>query len=183
MISLKMNMLSLPQYISAVVQMQPNWGSLFCLKPFRKLLLCVYKNSTFIKNTLLGKNTYIVFGVKTLCENVSALWRCVLSFQCTNGHLMCAGCFIHLLADARLKEEQATCPNCRCEISKSLCCRNLAVEKAVSELPSECSYCLKQFPRSSLERHQTEECQDRYCWPRISQIMYNIYVKPKGWIH
>ena len=31
-------------------------------------------------------------------------------YQCTNGHLMCAGCFIHLLADARLKEEQATCP-------------------------------------------------------------------------
>lgn len=26
---------------------------------------------------------------------------------------MCAGCFIHLLADSRLKEEQATCPNCR----------------------------------------------------------------------
>nr|XP_013800724.1 PREDICTED: cysteine and histidine-rich protein 1 [Apteryx mantelli mantelli] len=55
---------------------------------------------------------------------------------------MCAGCFIHLLADARLKEEQATCPNCRCEISKSLCCRNLAVEKAVSELPSECGFCI-----------------------------------------
>lgn len=81
--------------------------------------------------------------------------------QCTNGHLMCAGCFIHLLADARLKEEQATCPNCRCEISKSLCCRNLAVEKAVSELPSECGFCLRQFPRSLLERHQKEECQDR----------------------
>ncbi|XP_033855756.1 zinc finger TRAF-type-containing protein 1 isoform X1 [Acipenser ruthenus] len=82
-------------------------------------------------------------------------------YQCTNGHLMCAGCFIHLLADARLKEEQATCPNCRCEISKSLCCRNLAVEKAVSELPFECNFCLKQFPRSVLERHQKEECQDR----------------------
>lgn len=81
--------------------------------------------------------------------------------QCTNGHLMCAGCFIHLLADARLKEEQATCPNCRCEISKSLCCRNLAVEKAVSELPSECGFCVRQFPRSLLERHQKEECQDR----------------------
>ncbi|XP_068017211.1 zinc finger TRAF-type-containing protein 1 isoform X2 [Melanerpes formicivorus] len=82
-------------------------------------------------------------------------------YQCTNGHLMCAGCFIHLLADARLKEEQATCPNCRCEISKSLCCRNLAVEKAVSELPSECGFCMQQFPRSLLERHQKEECQDR----------------------
>ena len=74
---------------------------------------------------------------------------------------MCAGCFIHLLADARLKEEQATCPNCRCEISKSLCCRNLAVEKAVSELPAECAFCAQQFPRALLERHQSDECQDR----------------------
>ncbi|XP_066426136.1 zinc finger TRAF-type-containing protein 1 isoform X1 [Molothrus aeneus] len=82
-------------------------------------------------------------------------------YQCTNGHLMCAGCFIHLLADSRLKEEQATCPNCRCEISKSLCCRNLAVEKAVSELPAECGFCARQFPRSLLERHQKDECQDR----------------------
>ncbi|KAG7317064.1 hypothetical protein KOW79_019362 [Hemibagrus wyckioides] len=91
-------------------------------------------------------------------------------YQCTNGHLMCAGCFIHLLADARLKEEQATCPNCRCEISKSLCCRNLAVEKAVSELPSDCSYCLKQFPRSSLDHHQSEECQDRLTQCKYKRI-------------
>uniref|UniRef100_A0A8C8RGQ7 Zinc finger TRAF-type-containing protein 1 n=1 Tax=Pelusios castaneus TaxID=367368 RepID=A0A8C8RGQ7_9SAUR len=91
-------------------------------------------------------------------------------YQCTNGHLMCAGCFIHLLADARLKEEQATCPNCRCEISKSLCCRNLAVEKAVSELPSECGFCMRQFPRSLLERHQKEECQDRVTQCRYKRI-------------
>ncbi|XP_070148607.1 zinc finger TRAF-type-containing protein 1 isoform X7 [Ovis canadensis] len=83
---------------------------------------------------------------------------------------MCAGCFIHLLADARLKEEQATCPNCRCEISKSLCCRNLAVEKAVSELPSECGFCLCQFPRSILERHQKEECQDRVTQCKYKRI-------------
>ncbi|NXJ34007.1 CYHR1 protein, partial [Ciconia maguari] len=83
---------------------------------------------------------------------------------------MCAGCFIHLLADARLKEEQATCPNCRCEISKSLCCRNLAVEKAVSELPSECGFCMQQFPRSLLERHQKEECQDRVTQCKYKRI-------------
>uniref|UniRef100_A0A8B9ELV4 TRAF-type domain-containing protein n=1 Tax=Anser cygnoides TaxID=8845 RepID=A0A8B9ELV4_ANSCY len=83
---------------------------------------------------------------------------------------MCAGCFIHLLADARLKEEQATCPNCRCEISKSLCCRNLAVEKAVSELPSECAFCAQQFPRSLLERHQKEECQDRVTQCKYKRI-------------
>ncbi|XP_069477900.1 zinc finger TRAF-type-containing protein 1 isoform X3 [Ambystoma mexicanum] len=91
-------------------------------------------------------------------------------YQCTNGHLMCAGCFIHLLADARLKEEQATCPNCRCEITKSLCCRNLAVEKAVSELPSDCGFCMKQFPRSLLERHKKEECQDRVTQCKYKRI-------------
>lgn len=60
---------------------------------------------------------------------------------------------------------------CRCEISKNLCCRNLAVEKAVSELPTECTFCLKQFPRSSLERHQKEECQDRYT-PHTHTLTY-----------
>jgi len=54
------------------------------------------------------------------------------------GHLMCAGCFTHLLADSRLRDQVATCPNCRVEISKNNATRNLAVEKAVSELPSEC---------------------------------------------
>lgn len=58
------------------------------------------------------------------------------------GHLMCAGCFTHLLADSRLRDQVATCPNCRCEISKSNASRNLAVEKAVSELPSECQVIL-----------------------------------------
>ncbi|XP_073749523.1 zinc finger TRAF-type-containing protein 1 isoform X4 [Callorhinus ursinus] len=106
--------------------------------------------------------------VCTSCRSVSS--SPFPSSQCTNGHLMCAGCFIHLLADARLKEEQATCPNCRCEISKSLCCRNLAVEKAVSELPSECGFCLRQFPRSLLERHQKEECQDRVTQCKYKRI-------------
>jgi len=80
-------------------------------------------------------------------------------FQCANGHLMCAGCFNHLLADARIKDETATCPNCRCEINKN-CIRNLAVEKAVSELPSECSFCSQQLPRSQLDYHQRELCQE-----------------------
>lgn len=51
---------------------------------------------------------------------------------------MCAGCFTHLLADSRLRDSQATCPNCRVEINRNNASRNLAVEKAVSELPSEC---------------------------------------------
>ncbi|XP_010131722.1 PREDICTED: cysteine and histidine-rich protein 1 [Buceros rhinoceros silvestris] len=56
------------------------------------------------------------------------------------------------------------------EISKSLCCRNLAVEKAVSELPSECGFCTQQFPRSLLERHQKEECQDRVTQCKYKRI-------------
>lgn len=55
----------------------------------------------------------------------------------------------------------ATCPNCRVEISKSNASRNLAVEKAVSELPSECQYCCVEFPYKSLERHETYDCQER----------------------
>lgn len=74
---------------------------------------------------------------------------------------MCAGCFAHLLADARLKDESATCPNCRCELNKNVCSRNLAVEKAISELPSECQYCSEQLPRCGLAHHERELCQER----------------------
>ena len=62
-------------------------------------------------------------------------------YQCKNGHLMCATCLGHLLADARLKDEVSSCPNCRCDISWDRCVRNLAAEKAVGELPTQCLYC------------------------------------------
>ncbi|CAG2118921.1 unnamed protein product [Medioppia subpectinata] len=81
--------------------------------------------------------------------------------MCTNGHLMCAGCFTHLLADARLRDETATCPNCRCVISRDLCSRNLAVEKAVCELPGLCRFCSKELPRALLDKHQTDYCDER----------------------
>lgn len=82
-------------------------------------------------------------------------------YQCTNGHLMCAGCFTHLLADARLRDETATCPNCRIEITKTNSSRNLAVEKAVNELPAECPFCQRQFPRHLLDNHESEVCLER----------------------
>ncbi|KAI1301557.1 Cysteine and histidine-rich protein 1 -like protein [Halotydeus destructor] len=82
-------------------------------------------------------------------------------YQCTNGHLMCSGCFAHLLADARLKDETATCPNCRCVLTKELCSRNLAVEKAVSELPGLCKYCSKELPRAMLNNHEVDICEER----------------------
>lgn len=91
-------------------------------------------------------------------------------YQCNNGHLMCAGCFTHILADARLRDELATCPSCRVEISKTSATRNLAVENAVAELPSECQYCNRQFPRNFLDRHELQECDERISGCQYSRI-------------
>ncbi|KAI8419701.1 hypothetical protein MSG28_008388 [Choristoneura fumiferana] len=98
-------------------------------------------------------------------------------YQCSNGHLMCAPCFTHLLADARLRDEAATCPNCRVEISKTSASRNLAVEKTVSELPSECKYCAKVFPRHSLQHHEEKNCEDREY--KFSQVV--VSGRRRGW--
>lgn len=85
---------------------------------------------------------------------------------------MCAGCFTHLLADVRLRDETATCPNCRVEISKTSASRNLAVEKAVSELPSECQFCGKEYARNSLGRHEQTLCNERlaHCRNNLSKF-------------
>lgn len=71
---------------------------------------------------------------------------------------MCIGCFNHLLADGRLKSEQASCPSCRTEISSKNSSRNLAVEKAVSELPTNCQFCKEEFPRNEIPHHEKNEC-------------------------
>uniref|UniRef100_A0A2M4BN25 Putative cysteine and histidine-rich protein 1 n=1 Tax=Anopheles marajoara TaxID=58244 RepID=A0A2M4BN25_9DIPT len=91
-------------------------------------------------------------------------------YQCSMGHLMCAGCFTHLLADGRLRDQNATCPNCRTEISKNNSSRNLAVEKAVSELPAECQYCGNEFPNRSIDYHESHECEDRPTDCRFARI-------------
>jgi hypothetical protein len=82
-------------------------------------------------------------------------------YQCTQGHLICTQCFNHLLADARLKDEQATCASCRCAISRDTCTRNLAVEKAVREMPGTCRHCARQLPRVQLPVHESERCEER----------------------
>lgn len=60
------------------------------------------------------------------------------------------------------RDETATCPNCRTEISKTLSSRNLAVEKAVSELPAQCRYCSHEYSRNTVEKHEKELCEERY---------------------
>ncbi|KAH3855172.1 zinc finger TRAF-type-containing protein 1-like [Dreissena polymorpha] len=117
------------------------------------------------KQKLTSSSTFFDFKLE---ERLSGILCCAVCldlprtcYQCTNGHLMCCGCFNHLLADARLKDETATCPNCRCEISKNSCTRNLAVENAVSELPSLCQFCSLQLPRNNIEYHERELCLER----------------------
>ena len=126
------------------------------------------KHQNMLSNFYNQNNNYYL-GHKKLEERIGGILCCTVCldlpqtaiYQCTNGHLMCAGCFSHLLADARLKDEQATCPNCRCEISKTSCCRNLAVEKTLSELPASCIYCNMMTPRNLLDLHQKNECLER----------------------
>ena len=88
---------------------------------------------------------------------------------------MCAGCFTHLLADARLKDEQARCPNCRTEISRNVCQRNLAVEKTVSELPSDCKHCGQELARVVLDRHEKQECEERLIDEYILLFFINLF--------
>ncbi|XP_070135931.1 zinc finger TRAF-type-containing protein 1 homolog isoform X2 [Drosophila bipectinata] len=107
-----------------------------------------------------GTHEKLAYRISTaLCCAVCLDLPKTAMYQCQMGHLMCAACFTHLLADGR--DQIATCPNCRVEISKSTASRNLAVEKAASELPSECQFCNKEFPYKSLERHEQHECQER----------------------
>ncbi|XP_076824461.1 zinc finger TRAF-type-containing protein 1-A-like isoform X1 [Clavelina lepadiformis] len=90
--------------------------------------------------------------------------------QCCHGHLMCVGCYHHLLADGRLKDEQATCPSCRVDITRGSCIRNLAVEKAISELPVQCSFCSGVFSRSNITLHERCECNERVVKCRFKQL-------------
>lgn len=60
------------------------------------------------------------------------------------------------------KSNEFSSPNCRCEISKSNCTRNLAVEKTISELPIQCDHCLQIFLRSEIKGHQSQTCPDRF---------------------
>lgn len=136
-----------------------------------------FKNQLFPDSAKHGMKAYASQGRqqnmytnhKKLEERIGGILCCTVCldlpstaiYQCNNGHLMCAGCFQHLLADARLKDEQSTCPNCRCEISKSSCSRNLAVEKTLSELPASCQYCNELFARNCVEGHQRNECIER----------------------
>ncbi|XP_063685365.1 zinc finger TRAF-type-containing protein 1-B-like isoform X1 [Bolinopsis microptera] len=101
-------------------------------------------------------------------EKVSDLLICTVClanpnteiYQCHYGHLMCIGCFYRLLADARIKDEQARCPKCRVDMSRNSCVRNLVVELLLSELLSDCIYCNATMSRNRLESH-TKECKGR----------------------
>lgn len=91
-------------------------------------------------------------------------------YQCSKGHLICISCFHHLMADSKLKEENATCATCRCIINRDSVYRNLAVEKAIRELPANCQHCNKMLTRMQLYGHENDECEERpvsCCYNRL----------------
>uniref|UniRef100_A0A2P2HXU1 Cysteine and histidine-rich protein 1 homolog n=1 Tax=Hirondellea gigas TaxID=1518452 RepID=A0A2P2HXU1_9CRUS len=128
----------------------------FKLPPSKKL--CVATTSSADDD---DKNKLEVRLGGILCCTVCLDLPKTTVYQCSNGHLMCAGCFNHVMADARIKDDAPTCPNCRVELSRSVCTRNLAVEKAVSELPAECAHCGENFSRNSLDNHEAKLCPNR----------------------
>ncbi|XP_050352754.1 cysteine and histidine-rich protein 1 homolog isoform X2 [Nymphalis io] len=126
------------------------------------------RKTVLIENEQIEKLEHRLGGI--LCCAVCLDLPQAAVYQCSNGHLMCAPCFNHLLADARLRDETATCPNCRVEISKTLSSRNLAVEKTVSELPLECKHCTRVFPRHSLQHHEEKICEERVSGCRFASL-------------
>ncbi|KAG5865068.1 hypothetical protein JTB14_011901 [Gonioctena quinquepunctata] len=81
-----------------------------------------------------------VAGHRELQDILCEIWSCVVCldlpraavYHCSNGHLMCAGCFSDL-RDTRT----ATCPTCRVEISKTSATRTWAIEEAILKLRAE----------------------------------------------
>ncbi|XP_074594570.1 zinc finger TRAF-type-containing protein 1-B [Brevipalpus obovatus] len=107
---------------------------------------------------------------RILCCSVCLGLPMTFIYQCKNGHLVCLPCFNHLLADSRLRDETATCPNCRCLINNEECIRNLAVEKAIQELPVKCTYCATAIPRANIEVHERSLCCERLITCRYERI-------------
>ncbi|KAI9575206.1 cysteine and histidine-rich protein 1 homolog [Glossina fuscipes] len=139
-------------------------------------LLVADTNERALKRQKLG--TSDVSGDASLTERLNALLCCVVClnlskfsmYQCRRGHLMCADCFNHLLADGRLRDQFSTCPSCRVDISYDTVVRNLCVEDVIYELPSECRYCSKEFPNKSMYRHEREECEKRPTHCKYSRV-------------
>ncbi|KAG8193820.1 hypothetical protein JTE90_029554 [Oedothorax gibbosus] len=82
-------------------------------------------------------------------------------YQCKYGHLICAGCFGDVLSESKIQNEIATCPQCQSTISKESCSQNIAVEKAILELPRTCHFCCLHVPPETYQHHQTMTCLKR----------------------
>ena len=70
------------------------------------------------------------------------------------------------------------CQSCRCEISKTLCGCNLAVEKRLSELPTSCAYCNILYASNELDAHQRDECAEQpmeCAYKRIDCTRQDLY--------
>ena len=72
-----------------------------------------------------------VYGNQNMSQRIIK-WIIAQNLIRLGTHLMCYTCLNHLLADSRLKDENATCPNCRCDIGTDL--KSHALSVAVARL-------------------------------------------------
>ncbi|KAI9584388.1 hypothetical protein GQX74_006283 [Glossina fuscipes] len=102
--------------------------------------------------------------IDTLEERIVAVLRCEICFDlrrtsmylCKEGHSICAPCLTDLSAEARIYRVPPKCLCCETDISVTV--RNIAVEKAIQELSSDCQYCNEKLPYKLLDNHERYEC-------------------------
>uniref|UniRef100_A0A1A9ZQ54 TRAF-type domain-containing protein n=1 Tax=Glossina pallidipes TaxID=7398 RepID=A0A1A9ZQ54_GLOPL len=103
-------------------------------------------------------------ATETLEERIVAVLRCEVCFDlrrtsmylCKEGHSICAPCLTDLSAEARIYRVPPKCLCCETDISVTV--RNIAVEKAIQELSSNCQYCSEKLPYKFLDNHERYEC-------------------------
>uniref|UniRef100_A0A1A9ZQM5 RING-type domain-containing protein n=1 Tax=Glossina pallidipes TaxID=7398 RepID=A0A1A9ZQM5_GLOPL len=145
-------------------------------KRYHENLLVADTNEQALKKQKVG--TSDISRDASLTGRLSGLLCCVVClnlskismYQCRRGHLMCADCFNHLLADGRLRDQFSTCPSCRVDISYDTVVRNYCVEDVIYELPTECRYCSKEFPNKLIYRHERNECEQRPTHCKYSRV-------------
>uniref|UniRef100_A0A1B0FJN4 RING-type domain-containing protein n=1 Tax=Glossina morsitans morsitans TaxID=37546 RepID=A0A1B0FJN4_GLOMM len=154
-------------------------GKSSCRKRYRENLLVADTNEQALKKQKVGTSDISdISRDASLTARLSGLLCCVVClnlskismYQCRRGHLMCAGCLNHLLADGRLRDQLSTCPSCRVNISYDTVVRNLCVEDVIYELPSVCRYCSKEFPNKLIYRHERDECEQRPTHCKYSRV-------------
>ena len=112
----------------------------------------------------------VIFDLDQACLQSYMLhhdWVCTLIK--TQPQLTCA---LFVIKTIQIEKTIKSCPNCRCDISWERCVRNLAAEKAVGELPTQCLYCLEEYFTHLLYSDVLY-----ICWWRHDDIMMTSHTR------